>query len=104
MLRQTLLYVLASFLIIILASQVHMIIAYIDMFYLYVNYKLSPVFNYLGLVGIIRNVLVLTLIPVILTAIPALIYRLIKGETMPHYIAVTWCIWLVIVLSYVLIH
>lgn len=104
MLRQSIIYLLASFLIIILGSYVHTLIVYIDMFYLYINYHLTPIFKYLGLYGILRNVLVLTLIPVVITAIPALIYRLIKGHTMPHYIAITWCIWLVIVLSYVLIH
>lgn len=104
MLKQSFFYLIASILVILFGAYAHRLLLYIDMFYLYLNYKLHPIFAYFELTGIIQKVIILTLIPVIITAIPALIYRLIKGKTMPHFIAITWCLWLIIVLSAVLIH
>lgn len=104
MLKQSLFYILASIIIIIFATQAHQLIVYINKFYLYINYKLSPLFASLEVYGNLRKVILLTLIPIVLTGIPALIYRLIKGKTLPHFLAITWCVWLVIVLSYILNH
>ncbi|AGH53452.1 hypothetical protein LPE509_01361 [Legionella pneumophila subsp. pneumophila LPE509] len=43
------------------------------------------------------------LLPIIIAGIPALIYRALKGKDMPHFIAIVWIIWTIIVLSDILI-
>lgn len=103
MLRQSLIYLLLSILVVVFAKYAHLIIVYIDTFFTYINVKLAPVFSQTGWGLIIRKTLVLMLLPIIITAIPALIYRVIKGKDMPHFIAVAWVIWTVIVLSNILI-
>lgn len=104
MLRQSLIYLLLSILVIIFAKYAHMLIVYIDMLYAFINVKLTPIFSQGGLGPLIRKVILLVFIPVLIAAIPALSYRLIKGKEMPYLLELTWCVWLVIVLSNILIH
>jgi hypothetical protein len=103
MLKQFLVYLLLSILVVVFAKYAHLLIVSIDMFYVYINTKLIPIFNQTSLGLSIRRTLVLMLIPITLTAIPALGYKVIRGGNMPHYIVITWMIWTVIVLSDALI-
>ncbi|KTD03366.1 hypothetical protein OQJ19_00955 [Fluoribacter gormanii] len=103
MLRHSLIYLLMSILVVLFAKYAHLIVVYIDVFFTYVNLKLTPIFSQTGWGLVIRKILVLVLLPLIITAIPALAYRLIKGGDMPHFIAVTWIIWTIIVLSDILV-
>ncbi|KTD51235.1 hypothetical protein [Legionella quateirensis] len=103
MLRQSLIYLLLSVLIVVFSRYAHLLIVYIDLFFTYVNLKLTPIFSQTGWGLIIRKVLVLMLMPIIITGIPALLYRVIKGREMPHFIAIVWVIWTIIVLSVILI-
>lgn len=103
MLRQSLIYIFLSILVVIFAKYAHTIVVYIDLFYTWMSIKLAPIFSHTSTGVIIRNIVMLVLLPVIVACIPALIYRLIKGQTMPYFIELTWCVWLVIVLSVLLI-
>ncbi|MBN9229752.1 MAG: hypothetical protein BGO90_11060 [Legionella sp. 40-6] len=103
MLRQSLIYLLLSILVVVFAKYAHLLVVYIDMFFTYINLKLSPIFSRTGWGLVIRKILVLVILPIILTAIPALIYRVIKGKDMPHFIAITWVLWTVIVFSDILV-
>lgn len=103
MLRHFLIYLLLSILIVLFAKYAHLLVVYIDVFFTYVNVKLTPIFSQTGWGLIIRKILVLMLLPIVIAGIPALIYRAIKGRDMPHFIAITWVIWTVIVLSDILI-
>ncbi|HDO8074251.1 hypothetical protein [Legionella pneumophila] len=103
MLRHSLIYLLLSILIVVFAKYAHLIVVYIDMFFTYVNLKLTPIFSQTGWGLIIRKILVLMLLPIIIAGIPALIYRALKGKDMPHFIAIFWIIWTIIVLSDILI-
>lgn len=103
MLRQSLIYLLLSIVVVVFARFAHMLIVYIDMLYAFINIKLTPIFSQSGLGLVFRKVILLVAIPVIIAAIPALSYRLVKGKEMPYFIELTWCLWLVIVLSNVLI-
>jgi len=103
MFRQTLIYTILSILIVLFAKYAHLLIVYIDLFFTYVNVKLTPIFSQTGWGLAIRKTLVLMLLPIVITAIPALIYRAIKGHDMPHFIAITWVVWTIIVLSEILI-
>jgi|GEM_PF-924056 len=104
MLRQFLIYLLLTILVVLFTHYAHLLIVYIDMLYAYINVKLSPFFSYSGWGPVIRRVILLVFIPVLIAAVPALSYRLIRGHEMPYFIELTWCLWLVIVLSNVLIH
>ncbi|STY28924.1 Uncharacterised protein [Legionella wadsworthii] len=103
MLRHSIIYLALSILVVLFAKYAHLIIVYVDMFFTYINLKLTPIFSQTGWGLVIRKILVLVLLPVIITAIPALIYRFIKGGTMPHFIAITWIIWTIVVLSDILV-
>src|SRR5579872_6900741 len=103
MLRHTLIYLILSILIVVLAKYAHLLIVYIDMFFTYINIQLTPIFSQTGWGLIIRKILVLMLLPIIITGIPALIYRVIKGKDMPHFIPIAWIIWTIIVLSDILV-
>jgi hypothetical protein len=104
MLKQTLLYLFLSIAVVFLASYVHVGVVYIDFLYTYVNLKLAPIFSNSELGILIRNIIALSIIPLIIVGIPALLYRAIKKKTMPYLIEITWFLWLIIVLSKVLIH
>jgi len=103
MLRQSLIYLLLSILIVIFAKYAHLLIIYIDLFFTHINLKLTPVFSQTGWGLLIRKIIVLMMLPPLIVAVPALIYRGIKGKEMPHFIALVWIIWTIIVVSDVLI-
>ncbi|MDI9819389.1 MULTISPECIES: hypothetical protein [unclassified Legionella] len=103
MLRQSLIYLLLSILVVVFAKFAHMLIVYIDMLYAFINVKLTPIFSHSGLGLTIRKIILLVFIPILIAAIPAFSYRLIKGNEMPYFLELTWCLWLVIVLSNILI-
>lgn len=103
MLRQSLIYLLLSILVIVFARFAHNLIVYIDIFYAYINFKLTPIFSQTGVGIIIRKVILLVFIPIIIAAIPALGYRVVKGGEMPYFYELTWTLWLIIVLSNLLI-
>ena len=103
MLKQSIIYIALSILIVIFSAYAHLAIVYIDMFYTWVTLELTPIFSSSMYGTLIRNVFSLVVLPVIIVGIPALIYRVIKGQYMPYFIEITWIIWLIIVLSKVLI-
>ncbi|KTC73049.1 hypothetical protein Lbir_1101 [Legionella birminghamensis] len=103
MLRQSLIYLVLTILVVVFARFAHTLILYIDLFYTYINIKLTPLFTHTGVGVLIRKIILLTFIPVIIALVPALIYRPIKGKPMPYFLELTWCLWLVIVLSNILI-
>lgn len=103
MLRHGLIYLLLSILIVVFAKYAHLLIVYIDMFFTHINLKLTPIFSQTGWGLVIRKIIVLMVLPVIITAVPALAYRAIKGKEMPHFLAIVWVLWTVIVISDILI-
>ena len=103
MLRQSLIYLALSILIVIFAKYAHLLVVYIDLFFTHINVRLSPIFSQTGWGLVIRKIIVLMALPIMLTAAPALVYRGIKGHEMPHFISIMWVIWTIIVLSDILI-
>jgi len=103
MLRQSIIYLILSILVVLFAQYAHLAIVYIVMFYTWVLVKLTPLFNESTYGILIRNVFSLVLLPVTIAGIPAVIYRVMKRRPMPYFIEITWVLWLVIVLSKVLI-
>lgn len=103
MLKQSILYLVLSILLVLFAEYVHLLIVYMVMFYTYVMFQLTPIFNS-GASGLLmQRIIVLTLLPIIIAGIPALIYRAIKGRDMPYFLEAVWFFWLIIVLSKVLV-
>lgn len=103
MLRYSLIYLLLSILVVLFSKYAHLLIVYIDTIFVYINVKLTPIFSQTGWGLVIRKTLILIGLPIVITAIPALLYKAIKGRDMPHFIAIVWVIWTVIVLSDILI-
>lgn len=104
MLKQSIIYLILSILVVVFASYVHLLLIYIDLAYVFINIKLAPLLSRISFGPMLRKTLLLVLIPATIAAIPALCYRFIKGKNMPYFIASTWCIWLVLLLSSILIH
>ena len=104
MFKQTVIYLLLSIVVVLFAKFAGLLIVYIDLFYIYLNVKLSLIFSHSELGIMFQKVLTLVLLPICIAAIPALLYRAIKGHHMPYTVELTWILWLVIVLSKVLIH
>lgn len=103
MLKQSLIYLVLSIFVIIFARYMHFLVLYLDISYTYANLKLSPLFSNSEAGVLLRGVIILTLFPIISTAIPALIYRIVKGGLMPYYFETTWMIWFLIVVSKIII-
>lgn len=103
MLRQFLIYLGLSIIVVLFARYAQQIIVYIDTFFSFINVKLTPIFSQTGIGLVIRKVIVLMLIPIVIAGVPALVYRVIKGKDMPHFLAITWVIWSIIVISDILL-
>lgn len=103
MLKQSLIYLVLSILVVIFARDMHMLVVYLDISYTYANLKLAPLFSNNEAGIILRGVIILTLLPILITAIPGVIYRIVKGGVMPYYFESTWMIWLLIVVSKMII-
>lgn len=103
MLKQAVLYLLLSILVVIFARYFHLLVVYIDTFFTYVNVKLASVFSMTHIGLLARKIIVLVFLPVLIAAVPALTYRAVKGGHMPYFMELTWLLWLVIVLSNILI-
>ncbi|MDF1826745.1 MAG: hypothetical protein P1U39_00475 [Legionellaceae bacterium] len=104
MLKQSLIYLLLSMLVIMFAKYAKLFVIYADIIYTYINTLLAPLFGS-GFVGeVFRNLFTLVLVPLGIAAIPALIYWLIKRKHMPYFIELTWVLWLIIAMSSYLIH
>lgn len=103
MLKQSLIYLVISILAVLLARYLHVIVVYLDICYTYISLTLTPLFSSSDGGILLRSVIILTLLPILITAIPALIYRLFKGGLMPYYFEATWMLWLLIVVSKIII-
>lgn len=103
MIKQAIIYLLISIIIVIFATQIQTILLYINIIYNNVNIKLAPIFSstYSGMV--FRKTFSLLLLPLIITGLPAVTYRVIQGRAMPYLIEVTWIVWLTLVLASILI-
>lgn len=101
---QILIYLLLSTLIVIFSKFFHVLLIDLNLIYAFAHLKLTPFFNYIGLGVKIKKITLLILVPVGLALIPALIYRVVKGRWMTHFIELTWILWLVLILSHILIH
>lgn len=95
LLKQTVIYVILSLLVVLGAKYVQLLTHYIAQGYGHINLFLVPYLTH----DAARHVILMVLIPVIVAGVPALLYRLIKKKNMPYYLIYTWVIWLILVLS-----
>ena len=103
MLKQIFAYILASVLLIYCAKYMQYVLVKFEHFYTYCAHLTSPIFSHTGMGLLCHQILLLVCIPVLIIAIPASLYRLIKGENMPHFIGFVWTIWLSLVFA-ILLH
>ena len=103
MLKQSLLYLFFSLLVVLLKKYAKLLLLYIDIIFTQLTVLLNPILSVIGIGNPFQKILLLALTPVLITGIPAGIYYLFKRHTMPYYFEITWCVWLIIVLSNLLI-
>ncbi|MCX7115879.1 MAG: hypothetical protein NTW08_08250 [Gammaproteobacteria bacterium] len=102
MLKQFFIYLAVSILVLIFSHVIQLGLGYLLNVYHYLSQLISPVFNQVGLGRLVHQVILLTLIPICIAGIPKLGYQLVKGQALPHFIEITWCIWLTLMLTLLL--
>lgn len=104
MLRQATIYLALTILLVVFARVVHILIFYINYFYKFAYDFLLPYFQLnLGFLGpVLLKVLILVGLPILVAAIIACLYLLIKKSGFPYFFSLTWGLWLVFVLSTIL--
>lgn len=93
--KQTIAYLILSFLVVMSAAYVQLGTHYVATTYSMIDAKLMPYLTN----NEIRHVLLMILIPIFFASIPALLYRLIKKQDMPYYLPLTWILWMILVFS-----
>ncbi len=92
-------YLILSVLIIVFANYAHIFTKMVVDFYQYVDDHIAVFFSNSSAGLNVRHVFTLVICPLIITGIPALAYRYIKGSPMPYFLEATWVIWIILVLS-----
>lgn len=101
--KQSLIYLLMSIFIVIFSKYAQMFFIYIDIFYTNISIKIAPLFSSTFAGTTLRGIVILTLTPLLITAIPAIAYRLAKGSMIPYYYEANWLIWFTIVVAKILV-
>lgn len=99
MVKKSLIYLFFSILVVLLAQYIQTVLIYIALFYTYINVELTSIFSTTSTGILIRKIVILSVLPALIAGTPALTYRLIKGQSMPYFMELTWFLWLIIVLS-----
>lgn len=98
-----LIYLGLSILVVLFSSYTNELARLIVTFYHWIDTHIEVFFSTTPSGLNLRHVFSLVICPLIITGIPALAYRFIKGGLMPYYIEATWLIWILLVLSKVLV-
>lgn len=96
-------YFALSIVVILFAQYTHSAVSYVVDFYTYIDTHIEIFFSNTTAGLAARHVVSLVICPLIITGIPALIYRAIKHSQMPYFIEITWLVWLLMVLSNLLV-
>lgn len=92
-------YFFLSIALIIFSSYTRELIQWVILLDETVNDALRVVFSHSPLGINLRLILSLVLTPLIIVALPALLYWLIKRKTMPYLIPIVWLFWFITALS-----
>lgn len=103
MIKPSLIYLALSLIVVLVSKYLHILVVYLDILYTKTNVLLSPLFSNSEEGRILMGVIVLTLLPICITGVPTLIYRALKGKLIPYYYEATWCVWIIIVISKIVI-
>ncbi|PJD92732.1 MAG: hypothetical protein CK424_03895 [Legionella sp.] len=68
----------------------------------YLNDYLSLVFSSSSLGVSLRQIVSLALTPILIVALPTLLYRLIKHQMPPYLMQIIWVLWVITALSHLL--
>lgn len=102
MLKQIIFLIVVSLLAIFFMRDVSVCLVYLGKAHHYLTKELAVVFAG-GAVGMmIRQVVVLVVIPVIVGLIPGSIYWVIKRKRMPYLFHIIWIVWLILMTSIIL--
>ena len=92
-------YLVLSIFVILCAQYTQIAATYVVDFYNHIDTSIAIFFSYTPSGLALRHIVALVIGPLIVTGIPALIYRMVKHTPMPHFIEITWLVWITIVLS-----
>lgn len=98
-----LIYLGLSIIFVLFSTYTYTFVNLVVHFYQYVDEHIAVFFSSSESGLNLRHVFALVICPLLITGIPALIYRTIKGSTMPYFIEATWFIWIILVLSKIFI-
>lgn len=104
MLLKSFFYFVLSLLVIGFSPLFHRLIVYLDIFYVWLNLQISPIFSQSPLALMLQKSLVLVSLPLLFAYVPALLYKQVKGREFPYLTEFIWSFWLILVLSNLLIH
>ena len=92
-------YIILSILAIFFSRYTGLIVGYIVSFYQLIDTHLAVFFSTTSSGLELRHIFTLVVCPLIITGIPAMVYRYIKGSPMPYFLEATWLVWILLVLS-----
>ncbi len=98
-----LIYLGLSILVVLFSNYTQDFARLVLQFYQFVDTQIAVFFSTSPSGLNLRHVFTLVICPLILTGIPALVYRFTKGGMMPYYLEATWLIWIILVLSKILV-
>ena len=93
---QVLIIVVLSFIFAIAAKYVYQLIALLVGFHRWIGHMVGMVFSSGGLGLIIENTLAFLVVPFLIAAIVAIIYKIVKKKFLPVFMLVVWVLWLVL--------
>lgn len=102
MLKQSLIYLLLTILIVIFSNALHHVVLYITWSYKEIYAFILPYFHPNTQGQFIIRLILFIIIPLILTSIPAFLYKLICRKDFPYFMELLWGTWTILTLSILL--
>jgi hypothetical protein len=96
MLKQSLLVLLGSLLVVLLATEVAFVLKLVDQTHLLLTVALAKVFAGGTIGSIIRHTISLFLIPFFIALIPSLIYWAVTRKTFKYFMHILWIAWIIL--------
>lgn len=95
MLKQIIVLILLSLIVILATPQAHLLITWILSVHHWILETLTPIFSGGEAGNITRKLIALLAAPIVVALIPALIYWLMKRKWFPYFMEFVWVTWLV---------
>lgn len=98
------LYLILSVIAILFANRIYNFLVYYHNLLADLDTALYPVFSSSYSGTMLRRTLVLLLLPVIISGVPALLYRLVRKKNLPYFHVITWILWLTLLFAMIFVY